>query len=94
MKCFSIACLMIVIALCLGDSKVMESILRVKRQETKAGGIAGTAKEVLDVISKLTQVEKVSVENQASAEIYLKCASKDDDIGWHTLEKGDVSLFG
>lgn len=61
--------------------------------ECQKSEFAGPAKQVLEVISGLTQVNKVVVENLASAQIYLKCASKDDVIDWHTLERNDVSML-
>ena len=51
---------------------------------------AGPAKQAFEIISKLTEENKVIVENRVGEQIYLKCASADDDIGWHTLEPDQV----
>lgn len=87
--------LLVTIAVTFGECKdfnfgeLIESY-REKRQDSAAGGIAGATGQIIQVISDLTTQYKVVVENLASAEIYLKCASKQNDMGWHTLEEGQV----
>ena len=55
----------------------------------KISPFAGNVKQVAEIIKKLTEENKVVVENKVGEEIFLKCASGDDDIGWHTLKPDD-----
>uniref|UniRef100_A0AC34FSL1 Uncharacterized protein n=1 Tax=Panagrolaimus sp. ES5 TaxID=591445 RepID=A0AC34FSL1_9BILA len=50
---------------------------------------AGNVKQVAEIVKKLLEENKVVVENRVGEEIFLKCASGDDDIGWHTLKPDD-----